>query len=205
MPVLKCMHLEWSQDLGYDRSQFKCRVCVHEGFSAMQSVKAYLRRGTAREFLGYYKDANEGQSHLPPTSLFLCSHRQILSLALCLEWLFPCLFRSWFTCRGLKSCELFPLFFIVKTHEIRKRKLLYSFVLSLLTSTNLPGVYTKSLVLWGWSLLHKLLQVVVAICFKVERKFLGFPRILLLYKCQDTQKAITGVTLHHYPPISITT
>ncbi len=171
----------------------------------MQSVKAYLRRGTAREFLGYYKDANEGQSHLPPTSFFLCSHRQILSLALCLESLFPCLFRSWFTCRGLKSCELFPLFFIMKTHETRKRKLLDSFVLSLLTSTNLPGVYTKSLVLWGWSLLHKHLQVVVAICFKLERKFLFFPRILLLYTCQDTQKAITGVTLHHYPPISITT
>jgi hypothetical protein len=89
MPILKCMHLEWSKDLGYDRSQFKCRVCVHESFTAMQSVKAYLRRGTAREFLGYYKDANEGQSHLPPTSFFLCSHRQILSLAFCLEWLFP--------------------------------------------------------------------------------------------------------------------
>jgi hypothetical protein len=26
---------------------------------------------------------------LPPTSFFLCSHRQILSLAFCLEWLFP--------------------------------------------------------------------------------------------------------------------
>ena len=25
-----------------------------------QNVKAYLRRGTAREFLGYYKEADEG-------------------------------------------------------------------------------------------------------------------------------------------------
>lgn len=30
----------------------------------LQSVKAYLRRGTAREFLGYYKEANDGKKHL---------------------------------------------------------------------------------------------------------------------------------------------
>lgn len=30
----------------------------------LQSVKAYLRRGTAREFLGYYKEANDGKKQL---------------------------------------------------------------------------------------------------------------------------------------------
>ena len=30
--------------------------------STVQNVKAYLRRGTAREMLGYYKDAIEGES-----------------------------------------------------------------------------------------------------------------------------------------------
>lgn len=32
--------------------------------SSVQNVKAYLRRGTAREMLGYYKDAIDGESVL---------------------------------------------------------------------------------------------------------------------------------------------
>jgi len=35
-----------------------------------QNVKAYLRRGTAREMLGYYKDAIEGESIHHITSFF---------------------------------------------------------------------------------------------------------------------------------------
>ena len=38
----------------------------------LQSVKAYLRRGTAREFVGNYKGANEGQKHFPPALVFPC-------------------------------------------------------------------------------------------------------------------------------------
>ena len=30
--------------------------------SSVQNVKAYLRRGTAREMVGYYKDAIDGES-----------------------------------------------------------------------------------------------------------------------------------------------
>lgn len=47
----------------------------------MQSVKAYLRRGTAREMLGYYKEADEGHKRLPPPAFaFPCACGRVLSL-----------------------------------------------------------------------------------------------------------------------------
>jgi hypothetical protein len=51
----------------------------------LQSVKAYLRRGTAREFVGNYKGANEGQKHLPPAlAVLLVAGFWVLSLVNCL-------------------------------------------------------------------------------------------------------------------------
>lgn len=46
----------------------------------LQSVKAYLRRGTAREFVGNYKGANEGQKRLTPALAFTCACDRVLSL-----------------------------------------------------------------------------------------------------------------------------
>lgn len=44
-------------------------------------MKAYLRRGTAREFLGYYKEADEGRKHLPSIVGFPFACGRVLSLA----------------------------------------------------------------------------------------------------------------------------
>ena len=46
----------------------------------LQSVKAYLRRGTARELLGFYKEADEGHKRLPPALAFPCACGRVLSL-----------------------------------------------------------------------------------------------------------------------------
>ena len=46
----------------------------------LQSVKAYLRRGTAREFLGFYKEADEGHKRLPTALAFSCACGRVLSL-----------------------------------------------------------------------------------------------------------------------------
>ena len=54
----------------------ECTCCpvklfIDDGVN-LQSVNAYLRRGTACEFVGNYKGANEGQKHFPPAHVFPC-------------------------------------------------------------------------------------------------------------------------------------
>uniref|UniRef100_A0A7I4F9K9 Amidase domain-containing protein n=2 Tax=Physcomitrium patens TaxID=3218 RepID=A0A7I4F9K9_PHYPA len=44
------------------------------------SVKAYLRRGTARESMGYYNEADEGHKRLPPATALPCACGRVLSL-----------------------------------------------------------------------------------------------------------------------------
>ena len=40
----------------------------------LQNVKAYLRRGTAREMLGYFKEATEGESGIKLRACPLSNH-----------------------------------------------------------------------------------------------------------------------------------
>lgn len=51
-------------------------------FVIVQNVKAYLRRGTAREMLGYYKEATEGVFPFAPLPFFL------QGVGVCASWLF---------------------------------------------------------------------------------------------------------------------
>lgn len=39
---------------------------MYSGGHILQNVKAYFRRGTAREMLGYYTEAIEGESAIEP-------------------------------------------------------------------------------------------------------------------------------------------
>lgn len=41
---------------------FGCIIADNTFLACLQNVKAYLRRGTAREMLGYYKEAMDGES-----------------------------------------------------------------------------------------------------------------------------------------------
>lgn len=64
--------------------QMICRLVLNyillPNFIILQNVKAYLRRGTAREMIGYYKKATEG--------MLLLSFDLICKGSLCSSWLF---------------------------------------------------------------------------------------------------------------------